>query len=685
VENTLAEKQLQLSSFKAQFEHEKQKNQQLALMNSKLSAQNYQYAKKTDKLRKDFTALMGSRRWRSGNALIRCIEIILLRGRKPGAADHMQQIFADLNLMHSQQAARQHDPFMNEDRLINKLEKDVHAFSNSTRWKLGNALLRSVEIMRFRGKSLLALDHMNQIFQDFHSESGATSQIKQRWINKLESDFQDILDSKRWKIGNSLVRCVEVFLLKKKKPMVTDHMEKLFDQFKQTPDSIYQNHDFFNENTPQFSTVNPSETSLKGDTYKTTKTILFKEKYKSNPILIPPIHGQEKNTPVLNLLIVSHSRMDSNSGYHVQHYANRLALKGIECIVAVPEMDKEDHHANKLFQVDTYKELEKNGLTFSNGRGPDIVHAWTPREHVRKFCQNLAAKYSFKTVIHFEDNEEYLTESSLDMSVDELKRLSLKKLDSLVPANRFHPIRGWEWLKKAHGLTLIIDTLQRFNPDGLPSIILPAPVDERLFYPRPINYELRRRLNIPDNHVVVCYTGNVRALKNQEALELYRGVDLLNRQGCQTTLIRTGTNFVPLGSDDSWYKDFEKSLGWVNRNEVPAVMAAADILVQPGWAGPFDDQRIPAKLPEYFAMGRPVILPRTNLGLKVEHLREGYVIDRADGEGIARAVVDIRKNKEVAGRLAAGGVLFGKTKLRHPVPNKIVSFYRKNILEQGGL
>ncbi|MCK4819859.1 glycosyltransferase family 4 protein, partial [bacterium] len=240
----------------------------------------------------------------------------------------------------------------------------------------------------------------------------------------------------------------------------------------------------------------------------------------------------------------------------------------------------------------------------------------------------------------------------------ELAALSLGELDSLMPANRFHPIRGWEWLKKAQGLTLIIDTLQRFNPNGLPSLILPAPVDERLFYPRPINYELRKRLNIPANHLVLSYTGNVRALKRQEAIELYKAVLLLNQQGCPTTLIRTGTNFVSLGKEESRYKEFEKSLGWVSRHEVADVMAASDILVQPGWPGAFDDQRFPAKLPEYFAMGRPVILPRTNLGLKVEHGKEAWVVDRADAEGIAGAVKEIKADEGLKGKLGDGGVDF---------------------------
>jgi hypothetical protein len=57
-------------------------------------------------------------------------------------------------------------------------------------------------------------------------------------------------------------------------------------------------------------------------------------------------------------------------------------------------------------------------------------------------------------------------------------------------------------------------------------------------------------------------------------------------------------------------------------------------------------------------MGRPVILARTNLGLKVEHLKDGYVLEKANSEAIAAAVIVIKQNKEIAEKLASGSVDF---------------------------
>lgn len=365
----------------------------------------------------------------------------------------------------------------------------------------------------------------------------------------------------------------------------------------------------------------------------------------------------------LNVLFVNKGRMSTNSGYHIQYYANLASHQGASVVVAVPKRDDNEQLLHDSFRVQTYDEIRNNGTVFPDGRGPDVVHAWTPRERVRIFCSMLAGKYSFKTIIHLEDNEEYLTENSVGRPFKELSAVSLEELDQIIPQNRFHPIRGWQWLKQADGLTMIIDTLQRFNPKGLPSLILPAPVDERLFYPRPINCELRKKLNIPENHIILAYIGNVRQLKKQEASDLYQALVQLNELGIPATLLRTGENYVPLDVEEEKYKQFEISLGWVERTEVPDILAAADILIQPGRPGPFDDQRIPAKLPEYFAMGRPVVLPKSNLGLKVEHGVEGYVVDKADAEGIVGAIQSISSAHSIKGKLAMGAAHFFRTRL----------------------
>jgi hypothetical protein len=46
------------------------------------------------------------------------------------------------------------------------------------------------------------------------------------------------------------------------------------------------------------------------------------------------------------------------------------------------------------FQVLDYSETVLHGVSFANGRSPDLVHAWTPREHVRKTTMSLTRRYN---------------------------------------------------------------------------------------------------------------------------------------------------------------------------------------------------------------------------------------------------------------------------------------------------
>ncbi len=379
----------------------------------------------------------------------------------------------------------------------------------------------------------------------------------------------------------------------------------------------------------------------------------------------------------LNVLFVLYESLESNSGYQAQLHAARLVEKGVDCVFAVPDGSDEVQQTSRSL-LNSVSVLPFSALMaldtpfpFADGRSPDVIYAWTPREVVRKFVEKLLDRHASALIIHLEDNEEYLTEAKVKRSFAELAKLPEADLDRLIPANRYHPIRGRAFLDRAQGLTMIINTLKGFNTQKVAELVLPAPVDERLFHPRPMNLDLRRSLGIPEEHLVLAYTGNIHSANRDEVRELYRAVEILNKRGCPTILLRTGLNAPELGVE-SWGGAHEKYLGWVERDQIPGILAAADILVQPGCPGLFNDQRVPSKLPEYFAMGRPVVLPRANLGLLVEHGQEGYVLERADAENISNAVIEIYGNKELANKLSKNAIVF----LR-----KYIDDHKTNLLE----
>lgn len=372
------------------------------------------------------------------------------------------------------------------------------------------------------------------------------------------------------------------------------------------------------------------------------------------PRLIPP--NTSKILTQLNVLFVLPQALDSNSGYHVQLHAARLQDQGVDCVVASPDA----HFAETTGDLRTcsYSQvLASRSQLFRDGRAPDVIHAWTPREIVRQFVEKFRDTVNCRLVIHLEDNEEYLTEVALNQAFAELANLPLAELDKRIPAHRYHPVRGRRFLDQADGLTLIIVTLQRFNVRGIPSLILPPPVDERLFYPRPLNRELRQAHGIPDSHCVLAYTGNVHQANKHEVAELYRAVDSLNQQGHPTHLLRTGLNGKNT-NDVLKPSNYVHELGWVQRERIPEVLAAADILVQPGDSGVFNDQRVPSKLPEYFAMGRPIIVSQSHISFQSPEYPVAYVLESATSNSIGEAITKIRQKNSVAENLSQAGRKF---------------------------
>jgi glycosyltransferase involved in cell wall biosynthesis len=191
--------------------------------------------------------------------------------------------------------------------------------------------------------------------------------------------------------------------------------------------------------------------------------------------------------------------------------------------------------------------------------------------------------------------------------------------------------------------------------------------DPAVFFPRPRNDVLRAELGIAPDECVLTYHGNTHGSNHREVRGLYLAVALLRRSGTPARLIRLGMDcftetYRPAVGYAEWAAEFTLNLGYVgDRRRIADILACADVFVQPGTADPFNDYRFPSKLPEFFAFGRPVVLPRTNIGLVARHGIDAYVLDRADGPGIAAAVAALWADPALAEQLSAGAVAFAGT------------------------
>ena len=360
-----------------------------------------------------------------------------------------------------------------------------------------------------------------------------------------------------------------------------------------------------------------------------------------------------------NILFVLYHDFTSNSAIHVHNFANQLAGFGHDVAVAVP--DKKETAANlgeRHYSVATFPEHDGDWRKFfRDANGPDIVHAWTPRENVRLFCEKLASSCSFALVVHLEDNEELILELNLGKPFHELQRLTSLQM----PSNLSHPINYRRFLASAAGVTIIMDRLGRFVPDGVPHLVLWPGADQTLFSRRAKDTLFLENLGVPADHLVLCYTGNVHSANAREVRSLYLAVAMLNREGIPATLLRAGTDYCSfLGPEETWARQHTVDIGYVRHFEVPQLLSLADFLIQPGMDNAFNEFRLPAKLPEFFAVGRPVVLPRTNVGRFARHGEHAWIAEKVDAMTIVETIHDLRDDHSQRQRLADGAASFAE-------------------------
>jgi glycosyltransferase involved in cell wall biosynthesis len=359
----------------------------------------------------------------------------------------------------------------------------------------------------------------------------------------------------------------------------------------------------------------------------------------------------------MNILFVLHNTIDSNSGYHVKGLATELSRLGHDCVVATPHGRTEGESFRMIHFNEVVKQIKKRRL-FKNRQDPEVIHLWTPRQLVRNLYNQISNLCSPLLLIHLEDNEESIARAFLGDETYE-KALTDPKDDSF-PVNLTHPLTFPKFIRKASGVTVLIDKLGECIPEGVPiQVIFPA-ADDSIFYPRTEIADLRKKYRISEDKTIIVYNGNTNPATQPEIMYLYKAVHLLNESGIPAMLIRTGRHD---GFSDPEYNDYEAryaiNLGFLeDRKELGELLSLADFLIQPGEVNQFNAQRFPCKLPEFFATGKPVILPKVNVGLQTRHLVDAYVVEGADGPAIRDAVRFLINDPGLTARLSDGARAF---------------------------
>ena len=367
-----------------------------------------------------------------------------------------------------------------------------------------------------------------------------------------------------------------------------------------------------------------------------------------------------------NIVIALHGPISCNSGKHVLGLAREISMQfSINLRICVPA--KTDMCLNIISNsgivISTFEEY----YLVCKKEPPDCVHIWTPRQLMMDFYSNICKISNTKIpyIIHLEDNEELLICSQMKLpSADYIKCKNLE-IDLQVPKHLMHPHHGTQFLFNANGITALVSDLLEFCSDKTPSVVFWPGYDETIQWETHSKRSYLIGLGIVDYDYITVYTGNVHASNVDEVRSLYLAIALLNRRGVNIKLIRTGVNYVPL-SDLGGHLLLEHTvdLGYIDGCDLPKLLAAADILIQPGINDSWNRYRVPSKIPEYLASGRALVLPACNIGNILKNNYEAIVLSAANAENIVRSLEVWLPQKNALAKIGQNGKLFAELNLQ---------------------
>ena len=363
------------------------------------------------------------------------------------------------------------------------------------------------------------------------------------------------------------------------------------------------------------------------------------------------------------IVFVCYGAFDCNSAAHIAGFANGLAGAGYSVAVCAAGGVPDAYHfgaaAFEFFTIDDLARDPEAVIGFDGKFEParTMLACWTPRENVRRAVAPVAARYGIPYVVHLEDNEEHL--GSLERQPAKRWQWRQKPMPDAVTDPAL--LKGF--LAGARGLTLIEERLKEIAPPELPAIVLEPGLDLQAFgseLPQHRRATIRRAVGCPTEATMLVYPGNVHRANAEEVSFLYEAVRLLRQRGRDVTLVRTGSDHF---AGAAFLKDATPergivTLGRVERPFLIDLLKSADVFVQPGRPGPFNDYRLPSKLPEFMAVGRPILLPSTNVGTRLRHRVDALLLQEGSPQEISHLVESILDDPALGARLSANARAF---------------------------
>jgi len=361
----------------------------------------------------------------------------------------------------------------------------------------------------------------------------------------------------------------------------------------------------------------------------------------------------------MNILFVLYGGVETNSFTPLALFAKELHKRGYECAAVLHGLI-EPWSDSSMRLLKPQEILENPSICFSNGKKADVIHAWTPRQNVCEFVLRYQTRYPTPLLIYCEDNEGWISESLIQETGKKLWEVTEAALRKM-PACLSHPYDYKYFLGLADAITVILPQLKIDVPDWIFSEVVMLGVDLNYFYPRPSSSALKKKYGITDEQKIIVYSGGVNQFTAPGIGALCETVTLLNESGISCQLLRSGVGALALISRiKEKHLAFVSELGVLPRSEIPELMALADVFIQPGIVNPFEDLRLPSKIPEFMAMGIPTILPNCNIASLITPRKDALIHHSGEPKEMASLCLEIFNNAALTASLQLGARRFAE-------------------------
>ncbi|MCZ6799080.1 MAG: glycosyltransferase family 4 protein, partial [Nitrospirae bacterium] len=365
----------------------------------------------------------------------------------------------------------------------------------------------------------------------------------------------------------------------------------------------------------------------------------------------------------MNILYVLYGDFSSNSTNPLALYTRELSRRGHCCAVAVPSnLETIGLHDNPAFRPLLYTSvLASPSSVFPDGRPADIIHACTPREVVRRFIVTYMAEQPTPLVLYLEDNEYWISTRSLGLDEETLVQYTVQEILEMMPSSIAHPFYCDSFMGIADAVVVIQDKLMSMVPSWVPCKTIMIGVDLDFFSPRKPDHFLREKYGVAESEKVIVYHGGVNDFTRPAIRTLCEAIGLINQQGFRCRLLRTGPYPIDfLGQLSNQVTPFISDLGVLPKQDLPDLLALADVCVQPGKKDSFEDLRLPGKIPEWLAMGLPVVIPDANIAHLFKDGENATLLHNGCPEEIAEKCMDLFSHPQKASSIGRAGRLLAE-------------------------